>query len=204
MVFLGLAIMVITRVYPPDTEAIPSSGAANGETAANGDEAQSAQAKLVDRPVAPFTLTERSGEVFESDSLKGEVWVASFFFTSCAADCITLNNTIARLDEELADRQIRFVSISVHPEFDTPEQLRQYAQRFKADSHRWLFLTGPMDEIRRLANESFLVSAEPATHSPRMFLVDQKGRVQGAYSAQQDHDLEKLKRRIDELLEETS
>ena len=61
-----------------------------------------------------------------------------------------------------------------------------------------------MDEIRRVANESFLVSAEPGTHSVRMFLVDSNGRVQGMYSAEDERDLAKLKRKIDELLEATS
>ncbi len=46
---------------------------------------------------------------------------------------------------------VRLVSISVDPERDTPEVLSRYAERYKADPDRWLFLTGKKGDIRRLA-----------------------------------------------------
>ena len=201
-VFIALAMIYFTL---PDAETVDSLGdqdLANGESRASG--LAKDESPLAGRQVVPFKLTERSGEEFDSEDLEDQVWIASFFFTSCPADCIKLNTAIADLDAQLADLPLTFVSITVHPEYDTPERLRPYAERFGADPQRWLFLTGPMDEIRHLANESFLVSAEPRTHSVRMFLIDKNGQVQGMYSASEERELEELKQKIDELLEGTT
>jgi cytochrome oxidase Cu insertion factor (SCO1/SenC/PrrC family) len=67
---------------------------------------------------------------------------------------------MARLQQDVADdRDVRLVSISVDPEHDTPDVLRDYAQRFGAHPERWLFLTGDKAAIYRLAQEGFHLSA---------------------------------------------
>jgi cytochrome oxidase Cu insertion factor (SCO1/SenC/PrrC family) len=102
----------------------------------------------IDQEIGHFQLTERSGQTFDSDELRGQVWVASFFFADCPGACLKMNNSIAELQTELADQPVRFVSITVDPAKDTPERLREYAQHYQADASRWVFLTGEMDAIR--------------------------------------------------------
>ncbi len=154
--------------------------------------------------VSPFSLTERSGQTFQSESLKGQVWVASFFFTKCPGACLRLNSSIASLREQLKDLPVTFVSITVDPETDTPETLRKYAEHYNADPEHWLFLTGSLDEIRALAENSFQVSVERVTHSDRLILVDRDGRVLGTYRGTEDQQVELLKRRLNELCPQPS
>ena len=97
-----------------------------------------------------------------------------------------MNNTIARLQEELKDSGVKFVSITVDPENDTLDELQKYAKHFGADAERWLFLTGPEEEIRRVCTDDFQLAFGRAVHSDRLVVVDRTGVVQGAYRATED------------------
>lgn len=175
-----------------------------GGCSQNADDTRPAIARVepAERTVENFTLIERSGEPFESDSLRGKVWVASFFFANCPGICLKMNQSIADLQKEL-DPEVRFVSITVDPDHDTPESLRAYADRIGA-TDRWLFLTGSMRDIKDIANDSFQVAAAPAAHSERLMLVDRHGRVRGSYLVSDGAQMTLLKRRVAELLKERS
>jgi protein SCO1/2 len=152
--------------------------------------------------VGDFTLIERNGEPFEASSLRGKVWVASFFFATCPGICLKMNQSIADLQTQL-DPEVRFVSITVDPDKDTPESLREYAKRVGA-TDRWLFLTGSMRDIKDIANDSFQVAAGPASHSERLMVVDRQGRVRGSYMVSDSAQVTLLKRKVAELLKEPS
>src|SRR5205085_4395139 len=107
-------------------------------------------------PVGEFALTERGGEVVRDADLRGKVWVASFVFTRCTGPCPQVTATVARLQSELADEpDLRLVTFTVDPECDGPDKLKSYAEHFRADPRRWLFLTGKEEDIHRLLRERF-------------------------------------------------
>ena len=108
-----------------------------------------------DKPVVDFQLVDASGAPFSSDQLKGHVWVASFFFANCPGFCLNLNQQVEKIVKEVADAEVRFVSITVDPAHDTPAVLTEYAQKFHADPARWTFLTGDQATIERVALEKF-------------------------------------------------
>ncbi len=195
LAFWGLCLLAVAGMYAwrlsrPDEQGSARSGASDGS-----------KIESLNHPVGRFTLTERSGEPFDSASLDGDVWIASFFFTSCPGVCLRLNSAIAQLQSELDD-SIRFVSITVDATTDTPEKLRKYADHYQADAERWLFLTGEAEEIRRIANEGFLVSGARETHSDRLIVVDRQGRIRGAYRGTEETQIRLLKRKVAALLSE--
>lgn len=155
-----------------------------------------------------FSLTNRDGRPIELPDLAGSPWVADFIFTRCPASCPIMTSRMAALNRKLPeDSGVRLVSISVDPEHDTPEVLQKYAASFQAPD-RWLFLTGPREEIYRLSKDGFKlavddspgvagVSQEPILHSTRFVLVDGEGRIRGYYNAFSDEDLEKLDRDLE-------
>ena len=132
-------------------------------------------------PLTEFTLTERSGQRFHSAELDGTVWVASFFFSACPQRCVKQNLKIQQLARKFGPRGVRFLSITCDPERDTPYVLAQYADRFAADKHQWLFLTGQLDYIQRLGKDIFKVSVSPDTHSERLITVDRGGQMRGYF-----------------------
>lgn len=163
--------------------------------------------------VADFSLVERSGRTLSRSDLIGKVWIAGFVFTHCTGPCPRLTGVMAGLQQALPDDDVRLVSFSVDPERDTPQVLAQYAENFSADPSRWLFLTGPKQDIHRLIRESFRLTVEQApaeerapgneiTHSTRLAVVDRRGHVRGLYDGTDPQAVEQLRRKVEELRRE--
>ncbi len=149
--------------------------------------------------IPPFSFTERSGATVTLESLLGAPWVAVPFFVRCTGPCPSLTGDIrAMLYEELAGTDVRIVSFSVDPEFDTPEELANYAERFKIEGDRWLFVTGPEGEVpafvrdalgvpvARAAADSGLPAGEMVTHGTKLPVIDESGRIAGWYECAAD------------------
>jgi protein SCO1/2 len=160
--------------------------------------------------VPDFALTERSGETKGLADLRGKVWVADFFYTTCPGICPMLSSRLATLQEKFAaNPDVRLVSIATDPAKDTPAALKAYAERFKAGPN-WLFLTGDKAVIFDLANKGFKLSVteernnpEPVTHSTKLVLVDRTGMIRGFYEgAGETDDTPRLVADIGRLLRE--
>jgi protein SCO1/2 len=105
------------------------------------------------------------------------------------------------LQSKFKGKPIRFVSISVDPEVDTPEVLREYAESFGADPKQWLFLTGPLEYVIRIGTEMFfLPGVERRGHPDRFCLVNADGTLVGSYIWLDREEREELIKHIEELL----
>lgn len=147
-----------------------------------------------------FELLERSGETVRSDDLKGQPYVVGFFFTLCPSICINQNAKVQELQEKYLGQPLRLLSISCDPEVDRPKELTEYAKRFNADPKQWLFLTGEMDNISRVAAEMYFLSASRRFHAEKFVLVDAKGKNVGFYNWNDPLQFNQLERDIDKLL----
>ncbi len=173
----------------------------------------SAQPPQIFDSVPAFTLTERSGDEVNLQTLSGKVWVAAFVFTECRGTCPAMMARMVQLQNELTRvpgyEDVRIVAVSVDPETDTPEVLRKHAEIIKADPDRWLWLTGRKDPIWSLANDGFKLGVTmdpdnpdmPIAHSTRFVLVDQTGRIRGYYEGLEDAGRAKLLADIAYLLQ---
>lgn len=148
----------------------------------------------------PFSLTERNGHAVAADDLRGQVWVAAFIFTRCPDVCPALTARMAGLRAPLASASphVRLVSLSVDPAHDTPQVLRDYADRHGAGPD-WWFLTGPRDTVVGLLRDGFRVAfaddgppSAPITHSDRFVLVDRRLQVRGYYHGNDPAELDRL------------
>ncbi|MFV1981373.1 MAG: FG-GAP-like repeat-containing protein, partial [Rhodothermia bacterium] len=163
-------------------------------------------------PIAPilgtlpeFTLTDQSGSAFGSAQLRGKVWIANFIFTRCRSTCPRQTTRMSQLQrllkKESAWEGIRLVSISVDPEFDTPEVLRGYADQYFADQDHWKFLTGSRAKIWSLSKDGFRLPVAddkedtemPILHDTKLVLVDRLGRIRGYFDALSEQDIERLR-----------
>lgn len=147
-----------------------------------------------------FELTERSGESVGSEELKGQPYVVSFFFSTCPSICVQQNQKVQELQKEFSGTGVRFVSISVDPETDTPDILKEYAARFNADPDQWLFMTGDLTYIRRVGGEVFRLAVDEKFHTEKFVLVDAQGAIVGYYSWPEAKQFDKLKQDIRNLL----
>lgn len=144
--------------------------------------------------IGEFTLVDQNGDTVTKQDLLGKPWVASFIFTRCAGACPLLVRKVYDLSQAVRDVDVRFVTITVDPEYDTVARMKRYADVYEAHPDKWLFLTGQKDEVYRLIREGFKVSAwedlsdsrmagYEFAHSERLVHVDAQGRVLGTYSS---------------------
>jgi protein SCO1 len=152
-------------------------------------------------PVASFTFTDQNNQPFGLKDLKGKVWVADFIFTRCADVCPPMTANMAKLQRMAKEEglEVEFVSFSVDPENDHPEQLKAYIEKFDADTRHWHLLTGyTQQEIEAFAQKNFkTIVQKPANqsqviHGTSFYLVDQKGKVVQYYNGMNNVPYKKI------------
>lgn len=163
--------------------------------------------------IPSFTLIDQNGDEFDSSQLAGHPWVAAFIFTRCAGYCPTL---VKNLRLEVADRvddpDVRFVVVSVDPEVDTPDVLKQYADIWVDDFDRWVFLTGDKSEIYKLVQHGFRLPLQEmqgqdrlpgfeVAHSLSLIHVGPDGRVVGKYDSRDEQQVLALRRVLNGQME---
>jgi protein SCO1/2 len=141
---------------------------------------------------------------------RGRVVAVTFIFTSCTDTCPLLTDTMARVQDKLGPAfgpKVAFVSITVDPERDTPEVLRQYADNFSADLKGWAFLTGDPASIRDVARKYGVFARKTSVgdidHTFLTSLVDSKGTLRVQYLGVQ-FDLEEFRRDLLSLANESN
>lgn len=100
---------------------------------------------------------------FYSDFVRGRVITLNFFFTACNDTCPLVTQNLREVQDLMAarlDRDLFMYSVSLQPELDTPEILREHAALWDVRPG-WRFLTGRPDDIERLRRASGFASDDP-------------------------------------------
>src|SRR5690625_2939132 len=121
-------------------------------------------------PAADFTLTSADGPVRLAD-LKGKVVVLFFGYTLCPDVCPM---TLARLGqalEQLGDdaERVQVIMVSVDPERDTPERLKEYVRAFHPS---FIGVTGTEEELAAVAATYGVYFATAEGSDATNYLVD--------------------------------
>ena len=173
-------------------------------------DASRAVAPLPDYGLLPeFSLMDHAGRPFRRADTAGAVWIADFIFTRCAGQCPLMSAQMAKLATAFGQGgTVQFVSFTVDPDYDTPTVLSAYAHHYDARPNCWRFVTGDRDALFALAQHGFHLGigeegspAEPITHSVRLVLIDQRGRIRGYYDATDPEAIRRLTRDATRLLE---
>jgi protein SCO1/2 len=138
-----------------------------------------------------FELTDHNGKPFSSAALAGRPYAVFFGFTHCPDVCPTtlleMSNVLQSLGAD-ADR-LRIVFVTVDPERDTPEQLRQYLESFDP---RIIGLTGSEQQIAAVAKgwnafHNKIPEGDgtyTVVHSAYVYLMDRGNRLAGTMGFQ--------------------
>jgi protein SCO1 len=145
--------------------------------------------------VPPFQLVDERGQTFTEEALRGHPTVVSFIFTRCDTICPVTTMKMRGIQDKTFDagRKLKLVSITVDPEYDTPQRLEAYARKHEADDTRWRFVTGPVAQVKALVEGPFMNSmkrgadlpsgAPSIGHSGYFLLVDGDLHIRGAYDS---------------------
>jgi len=144
-----------------------------------------------------FSARDQSGALVTEKTLDHHVWIADFIFTRCTAACPLISAKMLLLRKAIPQPDVRFVSFSVDPEFDTPAVLGDYARRWNADP-RWLLLSSKPSEVQDVARgmkvplERTADPDNPILHTTFFFLVDASGHLRGVYDSIDDDAVKRL------------
>ncbi|MGH9347704.1 MAG: SCO family protein [Vicinamibacterales bacterium] len=134
-------------------------------------------------------LIDQDGKARPLSTLRGHRVALTFIYTRCPMPdyCPLMDRHFQALQREVTKNpalsDVRLVSVSFDPQFDTPPVLKAHAERLQADPRVWSFVTGEREAITRFAAR-FGVSVERAeqnpieiTHNLRTAIIDREGRV---------------------------
>jgi protein SCO1 len=139
-------------------------------------------------PAPGFALISQDGTPVALADLRGKVVAVTFIYTSCTDTCPMLTALMVRVQDQLGQdfgERIAFVSVTVDPDRDTPEVLKQYADTFGADLKGWAFLTGAPAAIRDVTHRYGVFAAKTANgdvdHTFLTSIVDRNGVLRVQY-----------------------
>lgn len=165
--------------------------------------------------IGNFSFQNQYGRTITEENVKGKVYVAEYFFTTCKSICPVMNKEMQRVYNAFrSEEDFRILSYSVDPEVDTVEQMKRYADDHQVvDDNTWHFLTGDKVELYNLARRSYFV-LKPAEaqnlgdagsdfiHTNNFVLIDRDSRIRGYYDGTSTKEVDKLMHDIKRLLKE--
>ncbi|SMF60898.1 protein SCO1/2 [Xaviernesmea oryzae] len=124
--------------------------------------------------LAKVTLTDQNGHErpYPWGVAEKGLLVMTFGYTTCESLCPLGNAVMAQLEAHLGSEtpsKVRLVSVTIDPETDTPDVLRETSADFGA-SDDWFWLTGDRETINRLLRSAAIKTGDPELHDP-VFLV---------------------------------
>lgn len=140
--------------------------------------------------VPDFELTNQNNKKVTDKDMLGKVYLVEFFFSKCPTICPVMNTNMRFIEDEIDDPDFGIISISIDPENDTPESLKQHAARIGVKSPNWHFLTGNRTYIGNLADQFDIYvgdeedQSENLNHSGMIALVDKEGNIRCRYDKQ--------------------
>lgn len=150
------------------------------------------------------SLQTQFGAPWATDSLRGRIHVADFFFTYCPGICKKLSASMQAVQKDVQfawDKtgDVRLVSYSIDPRRDSLPRLREYAKRYEAKPGLWTFVRGPLPNITPIAMRAYLLPLQleggmedGITHSEMLVLVDPDLRVRGFYNGLEERERKRL------------
>lgn len=167
-----------------------------------------------------FSFTNQDKQTITNENYKGKVYLVEFFFSTCPTICPIMNENMVKLQNEFGkDDRFGIASITIDPETDTPENLKEHAKFLGVNMANWHFLTGTEEAIFGLSKKFNLYVGKNTDapggfeHSGLFALIDKEGNIRSRnmenleypiiyYDGTDDAGLKMLKEDIQQLLKE--
>ncbi|BCY28159.1 SCO family protein [Flavobacterium okayamense] len=132
-----------------------------------------------------FELTNQDGKIVTDQDYLGKVYVLEFFFSTCPTICPKMNQNMLKLQDEFGGNEnFGIASITINPENDSPEVLKEHAKHLGVTMNSWNMLTGDRNYIYDLSNKGFNLYAKENKnvsggfeHSGLFALIDKEGNI---------------------------
>ncbi len=147
----------------------------------------------------PSHWETQAGDSIALEDLRGQVLVTVMIYTSCKVACPRLVADMKNIEKAIGQKTktpVKYVLISIDPNTDTPQRLREFASANQMTGKQWLFLRSSEDNTREFANVLAVkyasISPVDFSHSNIISVFDKEGVMQ--------HQMEGLAVNNDETL----
>lgn len=134
-----------------------------------------------------FTLIDEDSKEVKLSDFKGKVIVVGYIYTHCPDICPMITQNMKKIHNILGN-DVMFFSITIDPERDKPEVLKEYKRVHEISATNWKFLTGKPATIDSLLN---IVGIDKSkydegntyflSHTDRIHIIDKKGYIRGYF-----------------------
>jgi protein SCO1/2 len=145
-------------------------------------------------PVEDAPLVDQDGNARPLSAFRGHRVALTFIYTRCPLPefCPLMDRHFTAIQKEIkstpALADVRLVTVTFDPEFDTPAVLKTHARRRQADPAVWSFLTGEPSAVSGFAEQFGIYTEEnpqsptEITHNLRTAVIDPSGRLVAVHS----------------------
>lgn len=126
----------------------------------------------------------RYGEKMKLSNLGGKIQVVAMVYTHCEYACPRILADMKRIRDHLSREELRstnFVIVSIDPERDMPERLRNFAEENELNDQNWTLLHGNQGDVLELAAllgvKYKRISDNDFIHSNIITLLNRQGEV---------------------------
>lgn len=177
-----------TVVMVKNAEAHDEGAARTSREAHEGQAQTSWEPKWLDPVTATdFHLQDQEGNEVTLSGFYGKVVLISFIYSTCQQSCPLIAKELGKVQRHIAlsmGSDVVFLSITLDPERDTQEVLKEWGRSMGADFSSWKFLTGSSSEIQTVLDAYRVFyergqgsDGDDIAHSNPIYLIDQWGRV---------------------------
>lgn len=146
-------------------------------------------------------------EEYSFAELPKKARLIEFMYTNCPDVCPVTTLEMSKLKHQLEEEgifgdKVEFITITIDPEHDTPDVLREYAGRFEVTSSDdgWIFLTGTEENTRKLADSLGFLYRDPGSgeiiHSTWTYFMDENNNLLEKFTMGEDFDPDRVYKRI--------
>jgi protein SCO1/2 len=158
--------------------------------------------------VKDFNLINQNGNNITSKDYENKIYVVDFFFTRCPSICPIMTDNMKKIQNEYINNDdVMLLSMSVTPDIDDIEVLKDYAVEKGVNDSKWNITTGEKKHIYELARKSYFAVVDQGDgglqdfiHTPNFILVDTKKQIRGIYDGTEDNEILRLIKDINVLI----
>jgi protein SCO1/2 len=179
----------------------------SGPTAESRSDIQPGDPLQPGETLPDFTLTDQNGHPVHLKDFRGKIVLLTFIYTRCPLPnfCPLMSRNFASLQQRLQKElpgKFHLLSVTIDPEFDRPEVLKDYAARQSADERTWSFATGSADDIGAVTSLFGLIHERAGgliNHDLRTALIGSDGKLVHTWKSNLWTPYE-VQRRVEEVL----
>jgi protein SCO1/2 len=150
--------------------------------------------------IPDFKFVNQYGDTITQKSLKGDIYVADFFFTTCPSICPIMHRNMLNVYNEFKNvPDFKIISHTIDPKHDSVAVMKKYADKLGISGNSWWLLQGNKEQTYDLGQKNYLVAVKQDDGTPGGYvhqgwfvLVDKQKRIRGYYDGTDEKQVTKM------------